>query len=169
MALWDTEGRTFSPSFRLLEEVQGINIIFLVCAGEIQLQLFSLTEYRDGQGASAGSCLSLIERKPPKQARAVLGKWRLMRPHGAGARPEQGSLHTHFYKQLAPSQQLMGWEWCSCTESFPEKKKKENTKHFQLQTYLSLSCRVCYVSVSELKRQGGGEYFWLGIFHRKTF
>lgn len=110
MALRDTEDRTFNPSFRLLEEVQGINIIFLVCAGEIQLQLFSLSEYRDGRGASAGSCLCLIERKPPKLAWAVLGKWRLMRPHGAGARPEPGSLHTHFYKQLAPSQQLMGWE-----------------------------------------------------------
>lgn len=86
-----------------------------------------------------------------------------MRPHGAGARPEPGSLHIHFYKQLAPSQQLMGWEWCSCTKSFPEK------KHFQLQTYLSLSSWVCFVSVSELKRQGRGECFWLGVFYLKTF
>lgn len=93
---------------------------------------------------------------------AVLGMRPLMQPHGAGARPELGSLHIHFYKQLAPSQQLMGWEWCSCSKSFPEKKKTK--QHFQLQTYLSLSSWVCFVSVSELKRQGRGECFWRGIF-----
>lgn len=40
MALRDTEGCTFRPSFRLLEEVQGINIIFIFYAEKIQLQLF---------------------------------------------------------------------------------------------------------------------------------
>lgn len=68
MALRDTEGYTFSPSFRLLEEVPGINIIVLFCAEKIQLQLFSLSEYRDWRGASAASCLGLIGMKPPEQA-----------------------------------------------------------------------------------------------------
>lgn len=42
MALRDTKGCTFRPSFRLWEEVQGINIIFIFCAEKIQLQLFLL-------------------------------------------------------------------------------------------------------------------------------
>lgn len=49
MALRDTEGCTFRPSFRLLEEVQGINIIFIFYAEKIQLQL-SFSECRSGEG-----------------------------------------------------------------------------------------------------------------------
>lgn len=168
MALRDTEGRTFSPSFRLLEEVQGINIIFLVCAREIQLQLFSLSEYRDGRGASAGSCLGLIERKPPKQTRAVLGKWPLMRAPWGRGQAWTGQF-AHSLLQTVGSESAVNGMGMMFLYRIISWKKKNNTKHFQLQTYLSLSCRVCYVSVSELKRQGGGECFWLGIFHWKTF
>lgn len=56
MVLRDTEGCTFRPSFRLLEEVQGINIIFIFCAEKIQLQLFLF----QSSGLARGVCWVLL-------------------------------------------------------------------------------------------------------------
>lgn len=56
MVLRDTEGCTFRPSFRLLEEVQGINIIFIFCAEKIQLQLFLF----QSAGLARGVCWVLL-------------------------------------------------------------------------------------------------------------
>lgn len=57
MALRDTEGCTLRPSFRLLEEIQGINIIFRFSAEEIQLQLFLLQSAGIGEGLLLGPAL----------------------------------------------------------------------------------------------------------------
>lgn len=98
-----------------------------VLCRENPIAALSLAERRGWRGASAGSCFGVIEMKPPKRA-GCFGKVAANVAPWGGAQPEPRSLHIHFYKQLAGSQQLMGWEWCSCTKSFPEK-NISNCKH----------------------------------------
>ena len=130
MAPQDTEGCTFRPSFRLLEEVQGKTSYSYSMPRKFNCSSFSF-RVQGLWGASAASCFGLIEVKPPKHVGWFGNVATNAAPWGGGAggKPEPGSLHIHFYKQLAPSQQLMGWEWCSCTKSFPEKKNISNCKH----------------------------------------
>lgn len=120
MAPRDTKGCTFRPSFRVVRGGSGKTSYSYSMLRKFNCSSFSF-RVQGWRGASAGSCFGLIEIKPPKHV-GCLGTWPLMQPHGQGAGPEPGSLHIHFYKQLAPESAVNGMEWCSCTKSFPEKK-----------------------------------------------
>ena len=65
MAPRDTEGRTFRPSFRWLEEVQGKTSYSYSMPRKFNCNSFSFG-VQGWRGASAGSCFGLIEIKPPK-------------------------------------------------------------------------------------------------------
>lgn len=65
MAPRDTEGCTFRPSFRLLEEVQGKTSYSYSMPRKFNCSSFSF-RVQGWRGASAASCFGLIEVKPPK-------------------------------------------------------------------------------------------------------
>lgn len=158
MAPRDTEGCTLRPSFRLLEEVEGINIIFIFCAEKIQLQLFSLSERGDWRGASAGSCFGLIEMKPPKQA-GCFGKVATNAAPWGGGQAWTGQFAYSLLQTVGSESAVNGMGMMFLYQIISWKKK-----HFQLQTYLSLSCRVCYVSVEWIKEAGQRGVFRIGDF-----
>lgn len=117
------------------------------------------------RGASAGSCFGLIEMKPPKHAGCFGNVATNAAPWGGG-QAWTGQFAYSLLQTVGSESAVNGMGMMFLYQIISWKKKKKN---FQLQTYLSLSSRVCFVSVSELKRQGRGECFWLGIFHLKTF
>ena len=117
---------------------------------------------QDWRGASAGPCFGLIEMKPPKQA-GCFGKVAANAAPWGGGQAWTGQFAYSLLQTVGSESAVNGMGMMFLYQIISWK------KHFQLQTYLSLSSWVCFVSVSELKRQGRGECFWLGVFYLKTF
>ena len=164
MAPRDTEGCTFRPSFRLLEEVQGKTSYSYSMPRKFNCSSFSF-RVQGWRGASAASCFGLIEVKPPKHVGWFGNVATNAAPWGGGGWGQAwaGQFAYSLLQTVGSESAVNGMGMMFLYQIISWKKK-----HFQLQTYLRLSSRVCFVSVSELKRQGRGECFWLGTFHLKA-